>query len=240
MIDKNEGMSFYIQIYKVLRERIETKIYPANSLMPSENELCEEFKVTRLTVRNALKKLKEEGCIYTEKGKGSFVKSRQIEQSLFKFYSFGRDYVQKGFDTETLVVSSEITNVEGRISELLELEGDDKVYKIVRLRKLDNTPALIETSFVPESLAPGIINYNLEELSIYDLLEKEYGFNISKAKEYLNPAITDNYQSKLLQIKKNTPVFVTERVSFKGEKKPVEVRVSVIRSDVFKFFVELS
>lgn len=240
MLDKNEGVSFYVQIYKVLKERIEAKIYQANSLMPSENELTEEFKVTRITVRNALKKLKEEGLIFTEKGKGSFVKSRQIEQSLFKFYSFGRDYAQKGFETKTMVISSKIVIADDKISKALEVKEGQEVYEIIRLRMIADIPALLETSFIPVQLAPAIISFNLAVLSIYDLLETEYGLKILKAKEYLNPAVTDKQQSELLEVKKNTPVFVTERVTYSRDKVPMELRLSVIRSDVFKFSIELS
>lgn len=239
MINKEENLAYYIQIYNIVKKRIEEGIYPPNTLIPSENELAEEFNVTRITVRNAVKRLKEEGRIYTEKGKGSFVKAPCIEQSLFKFDSFGRNYTKQNFETETVVIDSKIGIQNEGIKSRLNIAGDQEIIEIIRLRKIEHSPVILEFSYIPLSLAPNILEIDLENSSIYDLLEQKFGLKITRAKEYLSPDVTDGYESKLLEVAKKTPVFITDRITYSQGDLPIEYRRSIIRSDKFKFFVDL-
>ena len=243
MIDKFSQTPYYLQIYTVLKERIDTGIYKENAMLPSENELVKEFEVTRLTIRNSIKKLKDEGRIYTLKGKGSFVNanSSKIEHSLFKFYSFGRDYASSGIETQTEVIQAFIENADEEICQKLSLSlnKEEKVNNIIRIRKLDKIPLIVETSYTPCKLAPAMIEEDLEKLSIYDLLENKFNLKIVNAKEYLDPNIAGPYYSKLLGVKRNTPVFVTERITYTNDGIPIEYRVSIIRSDRFRFSVDL-
>ena len=235
MIIKDSGLPYYLQIYNELRRRILSQVYLPGDPIPSENELVSEFGVTRATIRNAVKKLQNEGLIVTEKGKGSYVYVPKIEQSLFKFYSFGRDYSE--FDKSSILLEVNITDLE--IQKILNLSLEDGIKQIVRIRKLDKVPVIIETSFIPASLAPDIENFDLENLSIYDLLEQKYGLCILKAKEFLDTCIPDDYHRRLLEIDNETPVFVTERITYDTNERPIEYRKSIIRSDKFRFSVEL-
>ena len=236
LIIKESGLPYYLQIYNELRGKIVSQVYLKGQLIPSENELAGEFDVTRATIRNAVKKLQDEGFVCTEKGKGSYVNAPKIEQSLFKFYSFGRDY-------SSLNIQSVLVKIEDIIDEdiqkVLNLSTQDHITQITRIRKLDDTPVIIETSYIPASLAPDIESFDLEKLSIYNLLEQHYGLHILKAKEYLDTCIADSYCSKLLEIDKGKPVFVTERITYDTTERSIEYRKSIIRSDKFRFSVEL-
>lgn len=237
MLNKANEIPYYVQIYNILKQRIESGEYPANSKLPSENDLVVEFEVTRATIRNSIKRLKDEGKIYTLKGKGSFINGPKIEQSLFKFYSFGRDYANLNIESIVISTTEKVAGYE--ISKKLNISEQDKVTEIVRVRQMDGIPVIIETSYVPTFVAPGIASYDLEKLSIYNIIEIEYNRKIVFAREYLDPSITDEYYSKLLKVSKGTPVFITNRVTFSNEEMPIEYRVSIIRSDRFRFSVEL-
>jgi GntR family transcriptional regulator len=239
VLNKDENLAYYIQIYHALMKRIEDRVYAPNTMLPSENELAKEFGVTRATVRNAIKILKEEDRIYTEKGKGSFVKAPSIEHSLFKFYSFGRDYANRNHKTETILIDEKVGIQCKKIASMLDLSKKENIIKIVRLRKMDQAPVILEYSYIPESVAPNILEMDLEKNSIYDLLEHQFGFIISRAKEYLDPGITDEYQSSVLEVPRRTPVFIVERTTYAQEDIPIEYRKSIIRSDKFRFFVDL-
>ena len=236
MIEKNFGLPYYLQIYNELRGRIKTQVYLPDQPIPSENELSGEFRVARTTIRNAIKRLLDEGLIYTVKGKGSYVSKPKIEQSLFKFYSFGRDY--SDLNKQTVLVEVK-TVTDSNLQEILSLSAKDNIKQITRIRKLDNVPVIIETSNIPANLVPDIDALDLENSSIYDLLEQHYKLHLLKAKEYLDTSITDSYSSKLLEIDKGNSVFVTERITYGAGEKPIEYRKSIIRSDKFRFSVEL-
>lgn len=236
MIQKDNGFPYYLQIYQEIRERILTKIYLPNQPIPSENELVKEFQVTRATVRNAIKKLQNEGLIVTEKGKGSYVNQPKIEQSLFKFYSFGRDHSELNKNSVLLGIEEE-ENVEAQ--KALNLLEGQTVKRITRIRRLDHLPVIIENSYLPSDLAPDIETYDLESLSIYDLLENTYGCRISRAKEFLDTCVTDHYYSELLEVEAGMPAFLIKRITYDLKDRPIEFRVSVIRSDKFTFSVDL-
>lgn len=239
LINKDDNLAYYIQIYNVLKKRIEDRVYLPHSLLPSENVLAEEFNVTRITVRNAVKMLKEEGKIYTEKGKGSVVKAPSIEQSLFKFYSFGRNYTKRDFQSESVVINTKISVCDELVRDKLGLSETENIIQIIRLRKIDQSPVILEFSHIPLLYAPNIFELDLATLSIYDLLEEKFDLKIIKAKEYLTPDLTDENESRFLEIPYKTPVFITERITYTSNEVPIEYRKSVIRSDIFKFFVEL-
>jgi GntR family transcriptional regulator len=236
LIIKDSGLPYYLQIYNELRRKIISQIYLPGQPIPSENELVGEFGVTRATVRNAVKKLQDEGLVFTKKGKGSYVNAPKIEQSLFKFYSFGRNYSDFNISSALIEVKDIL---DADVQRMLNISAKDYIKQIIRIRKLDNIPVILEISYIPADLAPDIESFNLENLSIYDLLEQHYGYHISKAKEYLDPSIADSHSSKLLEIEKGKPVFVTERITYDTFEKPIEYRKSIIRSDKFRFSTEL-
>ncbi|MFR3727200.1 GntR family transcriptional regulator [Lacrimispora sp.] len=236
MIQKDNGFPYYLQIYQEIRERILTKVYLPNHLIPSENDLVKEFGVTRATVRNAIKKLQSEGLILTEKGKGSYVNQPKIEQSLFRFYSFGRDHSELNKNSVLLGIKDE-QNAE--VQKALNLSDNQKVKRITRIRSLNHLPVIIENSYIPSDIAPDIEAYDLESLSIYDLLENTYGCCISRAKEFLDTCVTDRYYSELLEVDEGMPVFLIKRITYDLKDIPIEFRESVIRSDKFTFSVDL-
>ncbi len=236
MIEKDSGFPYYLQIYQKLREKILTKEYLPGQSIPSENELVKEYGVTRATVRNAVKKLQSEGLIATEKGKGSYVNQPKIEQSLFKFYSFGRDHGELNKNSVLLGIQ---VGEDVEAQNALALSNDQLIKHITRIRILDGVPAIIENSYLPSDLVPDIESYDMEQLSIYDLLEDTYGCQILRAKEFLDTCVTDYDSSKLLEVPEGTSVFLVKRITYDQKDRPIEFRVSIIRSDKFTFSVEL-
>lgn len=238
-LNKDSYLPYYLQIKEIIKERIIKNIYKIDTLLPSENEFCVEFKVTRVTVRNALRELKKEGLILTEKGKGSIVKPHKIEQSLLKFYSFGRTLNNKENKLVTKIISAKKIKPNSNIANKLEIDIDMDIFEILRLRIFNNSPLIFEASYIPVDIAPDIIEDELHEKSIYNLLEGKYKINIVKAKEYIEPQIANEFQAKYLNIEHCSPIFHTERITLTNDSKPVEYRNSAICGDKFKFYTEL-
>lgn len=240
LVNKESYIPYYLQIYNELKNRIELMVYKPNEILPSENELVREFNVTRVTVRNAIKKLKDEGRIYTEKGRGSYVNSPKIVQNLDKIYSFGRGFEEKGYKFESDVIEAYTETCNSVLQKKLQLLPNESVIVIKMLRKLEGIPVVLQTSYIPKSLAPEIATLDLNRNSIYDVLENEYNIKLLRATEYLDPIVSDEYYSKLLHIEVNTPLFLTERITYSENGKPVEFRRCAIRNDKFRFSVELN
>jgi GntR family transcriptional regulator len=240
VLNKNSYVPYYLQIYIELKNRIDSMMYKPNEILPSENELVEEFGVTRVTVRNSIKKLKDEGRIRTEKGKGSYVNSPKIIQNLDKIYSLGRDFNEEGHKLDSIILEVYTECCNETIRKNLGLKPDEQVVVIKLVRKLDNVPVVGQTSYLPMKVIPGFSISELNKCSVYTVLEDKYKIQLLKAIEYLDPIVADEYYSKLLEVDIDTPLFLTERITYTEGDRPVEFRRCVIRSDKFRFSVELN
>ncbi len=239
LLDKNSYIPYYVQIKHILLDRIRNGEYPENSLIPSESALATEFAVTRMTVRKALDELKRDGMITTERGKGSVVTQERIEQSLERFYRFGREVGDTGIAAASKIISKEVCRPPAEVTSRFANSQNKDFYKIIRVRFYKDLPVSLEYVFIPCSVAPGIIDQPIERMSIADLFEKHYGRIIEKATEYLTPRISDAFESELLEIKNHSPVFQTERITRSKAGEVIEFRRSVIRGDRVRFSAEL-
>lgn len=233
-------MPYYLQIYYELVNKIESMVYKPNDLLPSENELVEEYGVTRVTIRNSIKKLKDEGRIRTEKGKGSYVNPPKLIQNLDKIYSIGRDFNEDGYALKSELLEVHIELCDEIIGKHLQLMSTEEVIVIKILRNINNIPVVAQTSFIPMKIVPGLTAADIDKCAIYNLLEDKYNIKLLKATEYFDPVLADEYNSKLLQVDAGTPLFLTERITYTEGKKPIEFRRCAVRSDKFRFSVELN
>ena len=84
-------MTEYLRVQRQLMDQIHKGVYRENGKLPTERELCEQFGVSRITIRQALQNMENEGVIVRQQGRGTFVKPRRIEQRLSSIYSFSED-----------------------------------------------------------------------------------------------------------------------------------------------------
>ena len=225
-------------IYQRIADKIISRIYegeyPMNSFLPSENELAEEFHVTRTTIRKVLSLLKQQGTIKSYQGRGYKVQSLFWEQSLLKFYSFGKSIASKLENSNTKLIS--VKKVSG-LEDVDEFENLE-LWEITRLRLVGEIPLILESSYIPIDFLRKTDNKNLETKPLYDLLARE-GIRCVNAKEYLEPVLPSLEAQELLEIDENIPLFQTTRYTYDSENRLVEFRESLIRADHFRFFTEL-
>lgn len=238
-LDKNSPIPLYYQLKEILLNRIRNGEVKEGGFLPTEEELCKEFGVSRGTVRKAIAELKEEGYVISEQGKGVFLVKPKFEQSLLRFYSIGREMQNKQLDFRTKVLSKEITKPTKGIQEALDILEEEDLNKIVRVRYLDNEPLIIESIFIPVKICPSLLEENLEDIPLYDILEGKYKLRILKVRETLEPVLLKREEAKILGIKTGLPAFLVERVTYLIDETPIEVRKSIIRGDRFKFTTEL-
>ena len=133
---------------------INNGIYKANDKLPSENELADLYYVPRIKVRKACERLEEMGYIYSEQGRGRYLKDRQqqIELVLSGKESFSKKMLDKGYDLITTNICCESIKFNDDIYKELRITKKDEVYKIVRLRIVNSRPIAIHISYVTSSV----------------------------------------------------------------------------------------
>jgi len=237
-LDEKSFVPLYYQLTEELRENIENGEWPPNSLIPSETELCEKYKVSRGTVRQALSQLVQEGLLYRKQGKGTFVAEPKITQQLNRFYSFAQDMREKGLRPSSLLLQKEKILPDSYIKNILGLKEEEMVYKIMRLRLADEEPLILETSYLVEELFPDLDKEDVEKVPLYDIILKKYRIKITRAKETFEPVLIDEFEAKKLKIPVGSPALLVKRITYTAGI-PFEFRKSVVRGDKCSYSVEL-
>lgn len=126
----------------------------AHAKLPSENEIADQFKVPRITVRKAYERLEELGYLYKKQGKGSYVQDRnkQIELVLSGDVSFSQKMIEKGYNFQSKTIFCKEIQHNAKIYEALEIDTGDRVFKVGRLRYIDQQPIALHTSYVAQSV----------------------------------------------------------------------------------------
>jgi len=238
-IDKESFVPYYHQLKEILSDQIRQGVYQPDELLPSENQLCETYGVSRATVRKALGELALEGLVYTVKGKGTFVAKPKLEQSLFRFYALGRDLRSRGLDLTSRILKQSVVRLSKEVAQRLKVPEGERAAEVRRVRLVDGAPLAVETSYVVGEAVDELVRADLGVASIYDVVERATGKVVAGAEEYLEPVIVDAYEAELLHCDAGMPAFHIERLAYFDEERPFELRTSLIRGDRFRFFVRL-
>lgn len=236
-IDKTSRIPLYCQLMEILISEIQTNMQEEDQL-PSEREICEQFNVSRATVRQAMQEMEQEGYIYRSHGKGTFVAPQKVNQELLKFYSFTEEMKKMGKNPSSKVLNFEIIDSEKKISKKLAIEENTKVYKILRLRLADNKPMMIETTYLPYDRFPGITRAELEKTAMYEVFTQRFAAKITSAKEKFQPVTTNREEARYLQVAKEIPSLKIERFTYENDH-IIEYTVSIARGDKFEYCITL-
>jgi GntR family transcriptional regulator len=229
----------YQQIYQLLRQKILSgKWLPGDSL-PSENDLMEQYQVSRATVRQALDELVSDGLVQRRQGKGTYVSPPTVEQGLVRIVSFTEDMQQRGFVPGTKLISAGLTPATKPLAEKLDIEVGEPVARIERLRLADGEPMSVEVSFLVHRYCPGILTQDYTAQSLRLMLEERYSIRITSARQTIQAirAVTD--MAALLAVEEKAPLLYIERLSYSEFDVPVEFLRLYHRGDRYTLHAEL-
>jgi GntR family transcriptional regulator len=207
-------------------------------MVPPESELMERHKVSRTTVRQVLDMLVNEGLIYRERGRGSFVAHPTLEEALVRIISFTDDMRQRGRKPSTRVLASELIPAPQDIAERLQIEAGEELAHLKRLRLADDEPMSIEDSYLIHRYYPAILEGDYESGSLREALE-ENGLRWSYAKQVIRAISATDSLARLLSIQSQAALLFIERISFSQQRIPVEFLRLYYRGDRYSLYNEL-
>ncbi|MCK4423892.1 MAG: GntR family transcriptional regulator [Candidatus Omnitrophica bacterium] len=237
--DKDAPIPLYYQLKEIIREDIDKNRLVPGQPIPSERELVERYNISRMTVRQAVSGLVNEGYLYRQHGKGTFVADLKIKKGLLKLPGFSRDMSERGLKTRSRVLESAEISAGLRLAKTLDIKAEDKVYRIKRLRLVNGRPMALETTHLAAKFCQGLLDEDLSKESVFSLLETKYNLKLKNSYQVLEPVLASEEEAELLGIKKDHPVLVMEGTTFLTNGRPIEYVRGVYRSDRYKFFVEL-
>lgn len=231
---KSESYSpLYRQLMQKLRSDIQSGVYPVHSRIPSEQELCETYQVSRVTVRKALAELTREGLLQRHQGKGTFVGVPRLCKDLKDVNSFHDACRMMNCTPGTRVIHAQLTHAtqEDRRDLLLE-EAEEQVVEVVRLRLADGSPVMLETNRFPSSYA-----YLLEEDltgSLYALLQK-HEVEAAQAMHEVSLCYANAQQARQLEVEPGDALLCLREIIYDQHSRPLHTSLQLIRGDRFTF-----
>lgn len=239
VLDYSKGASpLYYQIKELLKDKIENEEYLPGDVLPPEIELQERFNVSRITVRQAINELVNEGYLSRTRGKGTVVISNKIEEKLNKIMSFKEEMRVRGLDQYTKFAKISVVKLSKTIADFLGVNKGDEAYKLERLKYVNDSPMVFFVTYLKKSL-----NLPLKDEeymgSLYEFLEKNYNIQLTKAREYYEAVLADKQICEYLDIEMHDPVLKRTKISYDDAGNVVECSICYYRADKYKYSVEI-
>ena len=239
-INHESPIPYYIQLKEALEARIADGEWKPGDRLPSEQELCAVYEVSRTVVRQTLLEMENKGLIVKRKGKGSFVARPKIHESLIhKLTGFYQDMVERGFTPVTQVLHHDVEPAKPKVAGRLGLEPGTPVFNIERLRSVNDEPINLVRTFLPYALCPGLSDVDLSNHSLYAVLEDEFGLVLSHGQRAIEAVIADEREACLLGIERGAPLIYLESVTYLQDGTPIEYYQALHRGDRSRFEVSL-
>lgn len=229
----------YYQLANIILNEIKEKKLKGDEKILTEREYCEKYNISRATVRQAISYLEKKGYLYKIQGKGTFVSPQMMKQKLLKFYSFTEEMKKQGKEPKSKILSFKEKEADEKISKELNIEKEDSVYELVRLRIADEEAVMYEKTYMPVSKLKGLNKKELSKSPLYDIFQNKYNIVFSKAVERFSPLKSDKKISKALSILEDSPIIKLQRWTCIGME-IIEYTISYVRGDRFEFEVELN
>jgi GntR family transcriptional regulator len=216
------------RIEQALRERIDT-LEPGDAL-PSDADLCAEFGVSRMTARNAMQRLADEGLVLRIPGKGSFVANPPAHRRADRLLTFSREMERRGRRPSSRVLAQEIRPSTQSEATALGLMTGEPVVAVRRLRCADGEPIAIETAILVRATAPSVLTADLERGSLHDALARG-GHHLRRGTATIAAAQATREDARLLDLAKGDALLVERRVIMDGHGRRIEATESRYPAD---------
>lgn len=233
------AMHLYKRLMDHLLEEIDAGRLQPGQQIPSERELSDRFHMSRMTVRHALNELVNEGILYRHQGRGTFVGRPKIRQKLRGLSSFTEDMLSRGLRPGARVLSVEVIPAPYRVRHAMGLEESAHVVRLERLRLADGEPMALEVTHLPYPRFGEMVTKDLENVSLYGLLEDRFGISFGTALQSIEPALADAALARILWVREGSLLLLLERTTFSQQGEPIEFVSSHYRADRYRFEVEL-
>ncbi len=208
-------------------------------MVPTDNELCERYQVSKITVREAMRILAAEGILERIQGKGTFIRRTKYEPRLSRLFSFTKWARQNGLEPSTRVIKIETMSAQGDLPHALGAVRGTEVTRIERLRLGDNEPLCFEDINIASALCPDIHLKDMTTRLFNDILWEDYRIALGRSAVSIEPGRAEPYEARLLRMKKADLALVVNTRVFTAESRVAYVVRCVYRGDKVKFVIEL-
>lgn len=210
-LNRNSAVPLYLQLADELRTKILSGEWQPEQRIPSENELNQIYSISRMTIRQVLGKLVDEGLVFRVHGKGTFVAQPKISTRSPSYYGVREQLEQQGYSTRTEMLKSGQVEADARLARELDVSVGTPLYMVERLRYAGDTPISLHESHVPLPLAPGLLDHDLAERQLCQVLSRDYGMDMVYVHESLESLVPTEAELSTLRVGRGTPLLLLEQ-----------------------------
>ncbi len=237
-LNKLLPIPLYVQIRDSIEAAIDSGLLKDKTKLPTEDEICETFNVSRPVVRQAYSDLIARGKILRFKGKGTFVNKRYERRNfLNEMSNFTQEMQKLNMKPTTKVLQLEIITHHDVAFPLLNIAEGESCIHYKRLRYADDIPVYMEDTFISADRFPGLEKIDFETNSLYQVLEDQYHTEIVKAFNTYNAQVVSDANAILLEVEKKSAVHCVTTLSYDKSGEAVEYSLAYFPGGRNKFDV---
>lgn len=240
-INRSSKIPYYQQLYEILRGKIDQGQWQPGDLLPPESELITTYQLSRNTVREVMDMLVNEGFIYRERGRGTFVAQPKMEQALVRIINFTQDMHQRGLSPSSRILEATLVPAPADIAAALRVPDGTELGLLKRLRLGNEEPMSVEEAYFIHKRCPGFLKrHDYTRTSLREALEQDYGLRWLRAKQIIRAITAPKDIAPLLEVTSRAPLLMIERVTYAEDDRPTEFLRAYYRGDRYSLYNELN
>jgi DNA-binding GntR family transcriptional regulator len=242
LINKYSNIPLYSQLKDLIIEKIDAGEFAEDSQIPSEQELCETYSISRPTVRQAISELTNSGCLYKEKGKGTFVSKSKSRIDIKNYSGFTDSIIDSQIPGDRDIISINIINNADfiKLEEVFSISHNHKVEfaEIKYLSKQNMDVFSLNVSYLQLNMFPTIINDIKDKKPSFDILRGKYPLIPVKSKSMLEIIYSEQVDAQYLQAQSGLALLKIDNILYSKSGQAVEYVISKYRADKCKLIFE--
>lgn len=231
MLHNNSQKPLYLQLEADLKQAIKSKKYLPGDRLPSEDELCRQYDVSRITVRRAIQELTNQNLLEKHRGKGTFVTQPVRSVPIGCQNGFTSYITNSGHTSRHLILIKKLRPVDDMLRQKFHTEKEEPFYYVKRIIFEDDTPLALDEIYLPTASYPGFLDYMTNETSFYQILDQIYHVSRGESSCKLSVTIADTAYASVLQCQTGDPLFILNKMCYDIAGLPVHYSRSVVRGD---------
>ena len=231
VLESGSFVPFYEQITEQVRAMIQSNKLIAGQSYYSEGEISRALRISKMPVRQAFQKLRAEGLLIIARGKRPVIGAGHVSWNFQELRGFSEEMRRRGYVPSAKLLGLEMLKPEMEIAQRLRISAGDSIYMLKRLRFLNNEPVAVVTSYLPAAIFPGIDRQDLENKSLYDIMENVYKRRLQRAEEVIGAVTAGEQEARILQAELNSALLLVRETTYDAADVPIEYSVSLLRGD---------
>jgi DNA-binding GntR family transcriptional regulator len=238
LINRENHQKLYLQLQSIIQKKIESGEWPVGSQIPTEEDLCTMFNVSRATVRTAVLELVRQGYLKRQQGKGTFIHKNIMSDGLAMLTNLKELMFEDGLTITSKVMARTVMMPMDDLDTTLNIPADKHIIYIKRLYSIDEEPVLLQESYIPYHLCPLLLEDDIEHHSLFDIFEKNYGIKITRVDNHIDITHLTLNESMAIGLTEGAAALLLTQYFYSGDTLIMYAR-SVKRPDRFQFFIDL-